>query len=56
MMQNIVKQAYNLECKIKKKINTNKPIPPKLEAMLNQAHYTLDRLSEIVKVYKGSYE
>lgn len=54
--ENIVKNLCNIESTIKDHINKHEAIPKNLEAVLNQAKYSIDKLSEIVKIYKVSYE
>lgn len=52
----IIKNIFKLEKKIKKSINNQETIPEKTVELLNEAKYTIDRLSEIVKAYKEIHE
>jgi|GEM_PF-4856875 len=52
----IIKDIYKLEKKIKECINQKKPIPKNILAVLDEASYSVNALSQIVKVYRVSYE
>lgn len=52
----IIKNIFKLEKKIKKSINNQETIPEKTVELLNEAKYSIDRLSEIVKTYKAIHE
>ncbi len=49
---NIIKDIYALEEELKKCINKKESIPKEILAVLDEAKYSVDRLSEIVKIYK----
>ena len=49
---NIIKDIYALEEELKKCINKKESIPKGILAVLDEAKYSVDRLSEIVKIYK----
>lgn len=54
--QNIIRDVYAFEEKIKECINKKENIPTNLIAILDEAKYAVNRLSEIVKIYKVSNE
>lgn len=54
--QNIIKDVYAFEEKIKECINKKENIPSNLIAVLDEAKYAVNRISEIVKIYKVSHE
>ena len=54
--QNIIKDVYAFEEKIKECINKKEAIPSNLIAILDEAKYAVNRISEIVKLYKVSHE
>ena len=54
--QNIIKDVYAFEEKIKECINKKESIPSNLLAILDEAKYAVNRISEIVKIYKVSHE
>ena len=54
--QNIIKDVYAFEEKIKECINNKEVIPTNLIAILDEAKYAVNRISEIVKIYKVSHE
>lgn len=54
--QNIIKDVYAFEEKIKECINNKEAIPSNLIAILDEAKYAVNRISEIVKLYKVSHE